>query len=133
SGRLDAALRAEAAALGIERVVRFAGALPFEEVVEEYVRHHLFLMPGVETADRQAESQGRVLVEAQAAGLPVVASRVGGIPETLSPGAGVLVEPEDPAALAGAVQYLIRTSETWQDMGRRGRAHVERSFNQDAL
>lgn len=133
SGRLERTLRAEAAALGIEGVVRFAGALSFEEVVAEYAHHDLFLMPGVETADGQAETQGRVLVEAQAAGLPVVASRVGGIPETLGPGAGVLVPPGEPKPLAEAVLRLLDASARWHEMGRSGRKHVERVYDQRAL
>ena len=132
-GRLESALRSEAAELGIAELVRFAGPLPFEEVVAEYGRHHLFLMPGIETEDRQAESQGRVLLEAQAAGVPIVASRVGGIPETLGAGAGVLVQPSDAGALAEAVATLIDEHPRWAAMGHRGRAHVEAGYGNEAL
>lgn len=133
TGRLASELRASAARLGIADRVRFTGALPFREVVEEYARHDVFLMPGVMTADGQEEAQGRVLVEAQAAGLPVVASRVGGIPETMAEDAGVLVPPGDPGAVANAVHELLRHPDRWPAMGRAGRNHVETHYDADAL
>lgn len=132
-GRLHDRLRQEAAGLGLDSVVQFTGPLSFAQVIREMGRHHLLLMPGVETTDRQAETQGRVLVEAQAAGMPVVATEVGGIPETLAAGAGTLVPPRDSGALADAVLRLIDQSEEWREMGRRGRAHVERHYDQEDL
>lgn len=133
TGRLEAELRAEAGRLGIESIIRFTGPLPFDEVIEEYGSHHIFLMPGVVAEDGQVEAQGRVLVEAQAAGMPVIATRVGGIPETLADGAGVLVPPEDPEALAGAVVELARHPAQWPEMGARGRRHVEENYHADRL
>lgn len=133
TGRLSAELRQEAARLGIDDRVRFTGPLPYDAVVAEYGRHHLFLMPGIVTEDGQQEAQGRVLVEAQAAGLPVVASRVGGIPETLAEGAGRLVPPEDPEALAGAVRELAADPGSWPAMGEQGRRRVETQFDANRL
>jgi colanic acid/amylovoran biosynthesis glycosyltransferase len=132
-GRLKQALRTEAVELGIDSVVHFTGALSLPRVVEEMQQSHLFLMPGVETGDRQAETQGRVLVEAQAVGLPIVASRVGGIPETLGPGAGVLVEPRDVTGLADALDRVLGKTAEWKDIARSGRTHVERVFDQATL
>ena len=133
SGRLESALRSEAAHLGVRSAIDFAGSLPFDAVVREYARHHLFLMPGIQTPDGQAETQGRVLLEAQAAGLPVIASRVGGIPETVGPSAGLLVPPGDPSALADAVVRLLDRPGEWQTMGRSGRSHVEMAYDQEKL
>lgn len=71
-----------------------------------------------------------VLLEAAATELPVVATRVGGIPEVVEDGvSGVLVPPGDPAALAGAVHRVEGLSpEARAAMGRHGRARVEREY-----
>lgn len=133
TGQLEAELREEAARLGIASRVRFTGPLPFGDVITEYERHDLFLMPGVVARDGQQEAQGRVLVEAQASGMPVVATRVGGIPETLAEGAGRLVEPRDPEALADAIRELADHADRWPEMGARGRRHVEEKFDADRI
>lgn len=62
------------------------------------------------------------IVEAMAAGLPVIATRVGGIPEAVEDGVtGVLVPPEDPQALAEAIQWMVEHPAERAEMGRRGR------------
>ncbi len=53
------------------------------------------------------ETFGCVLIEAMASGLPSVATRVGGVPEVLTPEAGALVAPRDPAALAAAIEETL--------------------------
>lgn len=133
AGRLADRLRDTAERLGIAAQVRFTGPLPFRAVVEEYRAHDIFLMPGVVTEDGQQEAQGRVLVEAQASGLPVVATRVGGIPETLAGGAGVLVPPRDVDALANGVRELVEDPGQWPAMGAAGRKHVELHYGADPL
>jgi glycosyltransferase involved in cell wall biosynthesis len=68
------------------------------------------------------EGMGRVLVEAMAAGRPVVASRTGGIPDLIRDGEnGLLVPPGDASALAEALGYLIDNPGPARRMGRRGR------------
>ncbi len=71
-----------------------------------------------------------VLPEAAAAGLPVVASRIGGIPEGLDEGeSGVLVEPGDAGALAAAVQRLHADPAAWRAMIAAGRSRFERRMS----
>ena len=70
----------------------------------------------------RAEAFGLVLAEAAAAGLPVVATTVGGVPDIVRAGeTGVLVPPEDPSALARAIVALVREPELRTRLGKRAR------------
>ena len=71
-----------------------------------------------------------VLAEAHAAGLPIVATKVGGNSEVVQDGkAGILVPAGDPKSLADAVETLITHPEMAMKMGREGRAFVKEHFN----
>ena len=73
----------------------------------------------------RAEAFGVAALEAQACGLPVVASNVGGLPEVVRDGeTGLLVPPEAPQALAAALMTLIQDPQLRADMGRNGREWV---------
>ena len=75
-----------------------------------------------------------VILEAMAAGKPVVASRIYGIPEMIEEGeSGSLVDPSDPAGLAGALLPLIRDPALRQQYGRRARERYERYFSADHM
>lgn len=115
--------------LGLENAVQLAGSLRWDRIPDAYAEHHVFVLPGVVDADGGREAQGRVLIEAQASGMPVVATTVGGMPEVVAPGAGRLVPDRDPAALAAALRRLRDESDEWAAMGRRGREAVERRFD----
>jgi glycosyltransferase involved in cell wall biosynthesis len=78
------------------------------------------------------EPFGLVAAEAMAVGLPVVAARVGGLPDVVGTEAGVLVAPEDPEALAQAILGLARDDARRAASGRAGRARVERHFTLEA-
>lgn len=132
-GPLRGDLEALVAKLGLEDRVSFMGGLAWDRVVACYDTHHLFVLPGNVTAEGGREAQGKVLAEAQAAGLPVVATTVGGVPEAVAPEAGRLVAPRDTAALAAAIGELVRRPDRWPEMGRRGRAFVEASFDNEHL
>ncbi len=80
------------------------------------------------------EAQGISILEAMARRKPVVASRVGGIPEVVTDGvSGILVPPETPAALADAVVRLARSPRLRLQMGDAGFADVEERFSIDAM
>jgi glycosyltransferase involved in cell wall biosynthesis len=75
------------------------------------------------------EACPNVVLEAMAAGLPVVATRVGGLPELVAPGeTGWLTPPRDPAALAAALSHLLADSRTREAFGRAGHQRVARRF-----
>lgn len=88
--------------LKIAHRVTFCGWLPSEQVRAELNRATVFAFPS------RREGLGLALIEAMAAGLPCVASHVGGIPEVVqNPRTGTLVSPEDPEALSKAITDLL--------------------------
>lgn len=94
------ALEGQARRLGVERLVRFHGRLPKDEVAEQMRRADFLILPSL------WENAPVAAVEALACGLPVVGSRVGGIPEIVPEDSGMLVPPGDVHALAGAIRAM---------------------------
>jgi glycosyltransferase involved in cell wall biosynthesis len=98
-GELRPELEAQAARLGLTGRVRFLGPLAKEGVAELMRRADLLVLPSLH------ENLPVVLAEAMASGLPAVATRVGGVADLLDhEGAGTLVSPGDPEALAEAIR-----------------------------
>ncbi|GJM25021.1 MAG: colanic acid biosynthesis glycosyltransferase WcaL [Phycisphaerae bacterium] len=118
--------------LQVEKHVEFLGLLSRERLSKVYGDAHLFLYTGIVAADGGEEGLGSVLVEAQASGLPVIASRVGGIPESVREGASaVLVPQRDIDAIAEQLCQLIEQPQRWAEMGRAGCDHVLANFQND--
>jgi colanic acid/amylovoran biosynthesis glycosyltransferase len=114
--------------------VEFLGAVTQGEATALYATADLFVLPSIVTAAGEEEGQPVVLAEAQAAGIPVVATWVGGVPESVKDGvSGFLVPPRDSPALASALKWLIAHPNSWPHMGRLGRAHVEANFSRKDL
>jgi colanic acid/amylovoran biosynthesis glycosyltransferase len=119
--------------LGIRNSVEFLGARMHREIDTLYRSADVFISPGVVTASNEEESQSVVLAEAQASGDPVVATRVGGIAETVYGKTGLLVRPRDPNALVDAIRWLAQHPEAASRMGEAGREHVQKFFNLQRL
>jgi len=99
------------------RDVHFRSYVPFNELPRYHHTAHVFCAPNT-----GFESQGIVLLEAMAAGLPIVASNIDGFAGVLTHGVeGLLVEPEDPRALAAAIIEMLRDPERASAMAERGR------------
>jgi glycosyltransferase involved in cell wall biosynthesis len=110
-GPEGAALRRRADELGLESCVRFAGFQP--DTKPYFAAADLFVLSS------RVEGTPLALLEAMAAGLPIVATRCGrGVEDALLDGsAGMLVPPEDPAALAAAIRSLLAEPTRRQDLG----------------
>ncbi|MBI2889339.1 MAG: glycosyltransferase family 4 protein [Nitrospirae bacterium] len=114
-------LQHRAAELSLGPAVRFIGAVP--DIGPYLSRTAVAVVPS------EQEPFGRVLIEAMAAGVPVVATRVGGIPEIVTDGEnGLLVPPANPEKIAEAVCALLDDPTLRQRLARAGRETVRRRF-----
>jgi glycosyltransferase involved in cell wall biosynthesis len=114
SGEEDAALAAQAARLGVTGRVTFVGWST--QVRDELAQADVFVLPS------RSEGFPLALVEAMLAGLPVVATTVGSVPEAVTDGdTGLLVPKDDPAALTAALRKLIDDPDLRARMGQRAR------------
>ena len=120
-GPLRAALTQHIAGRGLQDRFILAG---FRTDLEAFLPHlHLLALPSY------TEGLPVIVLEALAAGVPVVATAVGGTPEVIEEGAsGYLVPPGDPPALARRILDVLRDEPGRQKMGRRGRERVQHEF-----
>jgi colanic acid/amylovoran biosynthesis glycosyltransferase len=127
-GPLDDNLTRLAEQLGAAATVQLLGALPGAEVMRWMHDSDIYLLPSL------MEQAGYVLLEAQASGLPVVATRVGGVPEMVREGgSALLVEAGNVPATTDALQQLLARSDMWPAMGQEGRRHVTEHHDVDRL
>ncbi len=98
------------------------------QVADIDVPRYLFLFDALVVSSR-FEGQGLVNMEAMAAGRPIIATRVGGVPSTVGHDAAILVEPEDAPALAAAMRTLFSDADLCRRMGQTGRGRVHAMFD----
>lgn len=130
-GPMRAELESLAAGLGIAGAVTFAGFLPQDQLRDLYARSHVFIHPSETPPNQDQEGVPNSMLEAMATGLPVAATRHGGIPEAVEDGvSGLLVAEGDLHALAGALTRLATTPGLAAEMGRRAAQGVRENFEQ---
>lgn len=138
-GRRRKAYEARAARLGVRDLVRFEGRVPHEQIARYYWASDAFALASYESrhaggAVRDVETMGRVLCEANAAGVPVVASASGGTPSVLQHGHnGLLVPPGDAEALADALASLLRAPAHAGELVRHGLRRARHEFDWAAV
>jgi glycosyltransferase involved in cell wall biosynthesis len=123
-GPLRGQLEAEAKHLGLNEAVRFLGQQPHDPRI--FASAEIFVMSS------SREGHPLALLEAMAAGLPVLATRVGGIPEIVEPedGCGWLVSPNDVSALADAMERMAKKSgDELQKMGQKASEKIRKHFS----
>ena len=126
TGQLETQLRKQFQRAGLRDVVRFAGFRP--DLREFLGCFELLLHPA------HREGLGIALLEAQAAGVPVVGLRVPGIDEAIDDGkTGLLVEASDACGLADAVIRVLQDARLRRELGAAGRQRVERLFSIDRM
>ncbi len=122
-----------AADVGVGDAVRFLGLVSHDDLLEGFLRGRwdVALLPSIVARDGQKEGIPVFLMEAMAAGLPVVATDNGGIPELLQ-GAGLMVPQRDATAIADALASLCRDAQLRSRLGAAGRRRVAEEFSVDA-
>ena len=130
TGPDQAMLRQAIAEAGLDGHVLLDGAMDRDALGMLLSRCDVLVAPSVPTAQGKREGIPVVLMEAMASGLPVVASRLSGIPELVEDGrSGLLVEPGDADMLADALGRLQRDPELRSRLGEEGRQMVLREFD----
>lgn len=125
-----AALERLAAARSVADRVTFLGRRTRAEVATLMANSDVLVVPSVPTRSGKREGLPVVIAEAMGIGLPVVASRLSGIPEIVVDGeTGYLTPPGDPAAIAAALERLRVDPESRRRLGMAGRALVERDYD----
>lgn len=116
-------LEARARGLGVEANVLFTGALVGDQLLDAYHAADVVVLLS------RFDASPIVLVEAMAAGKPIVATRVGGIPDIVQDGAnGLLVEPGDARAAASAINRILADRALAKRLGQAGKALVREKF-----
>ncbi len=119
-------LEQKARDLGLAGQVKFLPAT--DDIRQMYRQGDIFALSSVN------EALPNVILEAMAAGLPVVATRVGGLPEAVVPEeTGLLVDPRDIEGMAASLSRLLSAPETRRSLGRRGRERVLAQFSFEAM
>ena len=123
-GPLRGELEGLAQALGIANRVQFLGLRGRDQVARLMHGCEVFVLPS------RSEPFGIVLIEALACKKPVIATTVGGIPEIVENGkSGILVEPDNPEALAAALTSMLQNESLRLAMARAGNARVREKFS----
>lgn len=129
-GPLEANLRAQVLELGQEGRVLISGPASEGEIIGQLHQSALFALPCITDAKGDSDNLPTVIMEAMAAGLPVVSTHVAGIPEMVEEGAtGFLVPPESPDLLAAKIRSLLENSSLRKSLGDAGSARCHELFD----
>ena len=110
--------------LGLSDIIQFVGHINHSEIYSFIKEHTFMVMPS------RAESFGVAAIESSACARAVVAANVGGVPEVVIDGkTGILVEPENPKALAKAIIELAKNPDRCREMGRDGYEFVKENYD----
>lgn len=127
-GPLEKELSLEVIRCGLEGVILFLGPKAHEETLDAMRHADIFMLSSI------AEALPVSAMEAQASGLPVIATDVGSVYQIVEDGeSGLLVPPGDSRELKKAIIYLIDNQTRWADMGLRGRKIVEARYDRYIL
>ncbi len=131
SGPLESALRDQVAALGLEDLVEVTGEAICQEDLPAFMhRADVYCLPCVWATDRDVDGLPQMLMEAMACGVPVVSTRLVGIPDLIIDGeTGLLVESGDARQLADALARLFHDVALRTALSRAGRTHVTAKFD----
>jgi glycosyltransferase involved in cell wall biosynthesis len=129
-GPAERTIRDQIKKYNLSQHVRLMGIKPHNEIVSYYYEHDLFVLASVESPSGDKDGIPVVLMEAGAAGLPLISTEISGIPELVRHGeTGLLVAPADVVSLANAIIDLAANPTTREALGQNARELVEADFN----
>jgi len=130
-GELRPRLEMLTKALGLAGSVKFLGVVPHGDLLKIYAEAPVsaVVLASIDLGSGVHEGIPIALIEAMSYGIPVVATATGGTPELLVPGAGLLVPPADPTALADALQSLLRDAKLSEQLRDSGRQRVLEAYD----
>ncbi|MCK4325601.1 glycosyltransferase [bacterium] len=111
--------------------VRMMGYQPYSVFLRELYQHHTFLHPSIHASDGDIEGGVPVsIIEASASGMPILSTTHCDIPEVvIDRESGYLVPERDVNALAEKLEILVSNPDIWEQMGKKGRRHVEKNYD----
>lgn len=128
-GELTAVYQDQIRTLGLEKSVNLLGKKTYDQMPELFQTHNIVVVPSI-----KSEGTPTVILEAFACGRPVVGTRIGGIPELVTPGqTGQIVEPRDTIGLANAICALLEQPSLAAQHGQNARRLVEEKYSWDIL
>jgi glycosyltransferase involved in cell wall biosynthesis len=129
-GPLEESLRTQIVANGLEKCVALTGPQTQAEIATQLAHATVFVLPCTREADGGMDNLPTVIMEAMAAGLPVISTPLGGIPEMIDDGVnGEFVPERDPAAIAAAIERLLEDRQQARRLGDRGREIAREKFS----
>lgn len=129
-GPLENQLRGQIEELGLKELVQLPGAKPQHELRERLAGASVFVLPSVPEAEGGMDNLPTVIMEAMVTGLPVVSTRISGIPEmVIDNETGFLVEPHEVVALAGAIEKVTNDRSLGERLGHAGYERAQRLFS----
>jgi len=112
----------------LQSKVHYRGKVSHEEIISALDESDIFVMPSV----FQSESFGVAAIEASAMELPIIVTRVGGVPEVIvDHKTGLLIEPNKTEELKNAIEWLIENKEKAKQMGKYGRIFTKNNYSWD--
>ena len=131
-GPLEEELSQLIASRGLGDSVILLGAAPQDEIIRKLSHTSVFALACATEHDGGMDNLPTVLMEAMAAGVPCVSTRLAGVPEMVEHGVtGLLTAERDPVAFADALEKLLQHPEQAQQMGQAGLARAQRLFAQE--
>jgi len=130
SGELENILKKMISLLSLEKNVKLLGSLDDASLMKELSKATLFILPCVKSKNNDMDSTPVSLMEAMYLKIPVISTKLAGIPEIIENGKeGLLVEPRNVNQLAEAIKLLLENEDLRRKMGENGKKKIEREFN----
>ena len=127
-------LMSQAKRLGVMDSTVFCRTVPDDDLPYFYAIADVFILPAIIDSKGDTEGLGVVMLEAMASGVPVIASRVGGVPEALNYGkTGILIEQKNPKQIKEAVISLLHNDDLRMSLSKKGREWILKTFSWDSL